>query len=205
MCVLSHSNDIGPIWFAYIDRPPLVMFSPLPRQVNDLIANPHSAEASGGDLGGLQGLMGESVGRWRDGKEVVRRRLTGVSVCVCVLCCAGFDGRNLQSLLEGMDRQQIMELLNQGGLGGIPIGNLAGLTGSASPSRPSTGSRSRPDTSSTNQSQDPVSQADGGRGGSGASRTEQRSESSQQPRPRYVVGDRGSWSRRTASPSVMLL
>lgn len=104
------------------------------------------------------------------------------------VCGAGLDSRSLQTLLEGMDRQQVMELLNQGGLGGIPFGNLAGLTGSASPSRPSTGSRSRPDTASVNQSQEPVSQSDGGRGGSGTSRSEQPSESSQQPQPRCAVG-----------------
>ena len=96
--------------------------------------------------------------------------------------CAGMDGRSLQTLLDGMDQQQIMELLNRGG---ASFGSLAGLTGSASPSRPSTSSRSRPDTAGVSQSHESVSQSSGGRRSSGTSRTEQpSSDSSQPPQPR---------------------
>ena len=90
-------------------------------------------------------------------------------LCVSVRV-AGMDGRSLQTFLEGMDRNQVLELLNQGGL---PFGNLAGLTGSASPSRPSTGSRSRPETAGVSQSHDSVSQSGSGRRASGTSRGEQ--------------------------------
>ena len=99
-----------------------------------------------------------------------------------VVCAAGMDGHSLQALLEGMDRQQIMELLNQGTL---PFGSLAGLAGSSSSSRPSTGNQSRPDTAVTSQSQEPVSQSGGSRRTSGTSRSEQQhSESSQPSQPR---------------------
>ena len=45
----------------YTHYPPCL--TPYPHQVNDLIANPHSADAAGGDISGLHaGLMGERGG-----------------------------------------------------------------------------------------------------------------------------------------------
>lgn len=55
-----------------VHTPPLALPTPRTHQVNDLIANPHSAEAAGGDVSGLQGLMGESVGRTDTEVGVVR-------------------------------------------------------------------------------------------------------------------------------------
>ena len=44
--------------------------TPYPHQVNDLIANPHSADAAGGDISGLHaGLMGKRGGVGRGGGE----------------------------------------------------------------------------------------------------------------------------------------
>ena len=71
-------------------------------------------------------------------------------------CLTGLDSRSLQGVLGNMDRQQLMDLLNQGSPFSVP----QGLSGSSS-SRPGTTSgdgwgQSRPDTSSssaTSQSQ----------------------------------------------------